>query len=168
MGITTLIESFTNDTPILIPVDQESGEGIASPYPSEINVNMPGTIIKVTVTLNDLSHTFPDDIFLLLVSPNGQSLRLMGDAGGSDEINNVTITFDDDANEPLPDDDQIVSGTYLVSNYPIFPPPAPQEELSIFNGVSPNGTWQLFAFDDAGGDVGVMAGGWTLTITTLL
>lgn len=36
----------------------------------------------------------------------------------------------------------------------------------MFNGTDPNGTWQLFVFDDAGGDRGDIAEGWDLTITT--
>src|SRR4030095_15354857 len=38
--------------------------------------------------------------------------------------------------------------------------------LSIFNGTNPNGTWSLYIVDDAGGDIGQFAGGWTLTITS--
>src|SRR6185295_17857929 len=30
---------------------------------------------------------------------------------------------------------------------------------------NPNGVWSLYIFDDAGGDAGSMAGGWSLTFT---
>ncbi len=40
----------------------------AASYPSSINVSdLPGTITQVTVTLNNMSHTFPVDIDILLV-----------------------------------------------------------------------------------------------------
>jgi uncharacterized repeat protein (TIGR01451 family) len=39
--------------------------------------------------------------------------------------------------------------------------------LASFNGADANGTWSLYAMDDANGDPGAVAGGWTLTITTV-
>jgi hypothetical protein len=36
---------------------------------------------KVVVKLNGLSHSYPDDLDLLLVGPDGQSAMLMSDAG---------------------------------------------------------------------------------------
>ncbi|MFC3769208.1 hypothetical protein [Paenibacillus sp. GCM10012303] len=39
--------------------------------------------------------------------------------------------------------------------------------LNVFNGQSPNGTWQLFIVDDVDQiSDGSIAGGWTLSITT--
>ena len=48
-----------------------------------------------------------------------------------------------------------------------FPAPVPSGSslLSFFNGTSPNGTWSLYVFDDLGGDIGSIDGGWDLTIT---
>src|SRR5262249_55070841 len=34
------------------------------------------------------------------------------------------------------------------------------------NGTNPNGTWSLYVFDDAGGDMGSFAGGWEIDIIT--
>ena len=42
---------------------------------------MGGTISKVTVRLNNIAHTFPDDIDVLLVGPGGQTSILMSDNG---------------------------------------------------------------------------------------
>ncbi|MMZ58666.1 Proprotein convertase P-domain protein [compost metagenome] len=152
--------TFTNPTPIIIPLF-----GPATPYPSNIIVSgLTGTISKVTVTLSNFSHSFPEDVDILLVGPNGQRVILMSDAGGDNGITNVTITFDDNAPSTLPNEGQIMSGAFKPTDP--FPPPAPQEMLSVFNSTNPNGIWSLFVVDNVEGDQGSIAGGWSLTITT--
>ena len=51
-----------------------------------------------------------------------------------------------------------------------FPSPAPGgtygTNLGVFNGISPNGAWNLFVRDDLGGDLGAIAQGWELAIQT--
>ncbi len=166
--------SFSNATQITIPASGTSGR--ASPYPSNIMVSgVTGTVSKVTVTLTNIGHTYPDDIDILLVSPAGQKLLLMSDTGGTNRnaINNVTLTFDDDATASLPDSSLISSGTYKPTNFggnDTFPLPAPTgpygTTLAVFNGENPNGTWSLYVVDDLSGDTGQIAGGWSLTFTT--
>ena len=57
------------------------------PYPSVLSVsNVPGSIISVTVTLMDLSHSFPDDLDILLTGPSGDAVLLMSDAGGGSDF----------------------------------------------------------------------------------
>src|SRR6185369_6073769 len=160
--------SFSSATAITIP-----GMGAATPYASTINVSgMSGSISQVTVKLNGFSHTYPDDVDVVLVSPTGQKVVLMSDAGGGTAINNVTLTFSDSASV-LPDSGQIVSGTFKPTDFvsgDTFPAPAPAgpyaTSLSAFNGQSPNGTWSLYVVDDAANDQGSIAGGWSLTVTT--
>jgi subtilisin-like proprotein convertase family protein len=168
--------TIANAAPILIPATGTSGP--AAPYPSTINVSgITDPVTKVTVTLKNMNHTFPDDIDVLLVGPGGQKLLLMSDAGGSADIVNNTYTFDDAAAATLSDVGPLASGTFKPSNFATgdtFPAPAPvgpypdPQLLSVFNGVNPNGTWSLFVFDDVGGDVGNINLGWELNITTSL
>ena len=162
--------AFTNSASITIP---DSGNAI--PYPSNINVSgLSGTVVKVTVTFNDLSHTFADDVDIMLVGPGGQNATICSDAGGANGIVNATVTLDDAAANQLPDATAIASGTYRPANWPAasdgFLAPAPSQSanvnLSTFNGTNPNGFWSLYVRDDLGGDMGNIAGGWTLTITT--
>jgi hypothetical protein len=40
-----------------------------------------------------------------------------------------------------------------------------ENALSTFDGIDPNGEWQLFILDDVAGDVGILADGWELEIT---
>ena len=94
--------SYTNTAAILIPGTGTSGP--ASPYPSNIAVaGFTGTVTKVTVTLKQLSHTFPDDVDVLLVGPTGQTVILMSDATGSTDWVGQTYIFDSAASALLPD-----------------------------------------------------------------
>jgi subtilisin-like proprotein convertase family protein len=155
--------------------------GQASAYPSTISVSgLTGTVTDVNVTLTGLSHTFPDDVDVLLVGPSGQTVLLMSDTGGHFSLSGVNLTFDDAATASLSDDGQIVSGTYkptqgttLATEFcavpTSFPSPAPASPygsaLSAFNGTNPNGTWSLYVIDDSFGDIGSISGGWSLDIT---
>jgi subtilisin-like proprotein convertase family protein len=176
---------FSNNSPITIN-DRASNTGppgTASLYPSNITVSgLTGTVTQVKVTLNGLSHTFPDDIDILLVAPGGQRSLLMSDAGGGSGLTNVNVTFDQSAATTIPDNSQITTGNYRPGNYAgnttiepggvdNFPSPGPGQttynpDLSVFNGISPNGTWQLYVVDDENVDSGAMASGWSLDITT--
>jgi subtilisin-like proprotein convertase family protein len=158
------------------------GPGAATPYPSQITVSgLTGTVTDVNVTVTGLSHSFPDDVGMLLVGPAGQSTILMADTGLNGGLSGVNLTFDDAAAASLPDDGQIVSGTYKptlgTATAPFescsvptsFPSPAPASPygstLSVFNGTDPNGTWSLYVIDDSSLDAGSISGGWSLDIT---
>jgi uncharacterized repeat protein (TIGR01451 family) len=165
--------SFVNSNSITI-----NDNTLATPYPSTINVsNVFGIVTKVVVTLNNINHLYPDDVDILLVSPQGQKVVLMSDVGGGNPLNNVTLSLDDKAAPILPDASQVVSGLFRPANYAgpgtadSFPPPAPgipytNTFLSAVYGTDPNGTWSLFVVDDALHDSGNIAGGWALTFTT--
>ena len=166
-------QTFTNNTRINAPVIGNTS-GVGSPYPSNINVSgVLGSVTKVTVTLTSFSHTFPDDLDILLVGPTGAKMLLMSDTGGSLDINNITLTFDDAAAGNLPDSTQMSTGTFRPTNIgagDVFPAPAPAapygSTLAGFNGLNPNGTWSLYVVDDTSGDSGAIANGWSLTIQT--
>ena len=162
--------ALSNTTSIAIP-----SSGSASPYPSNIVVSgAGGTVTKVTVTLNTFSHTFPDDVDVMLVGPSGQNAIIMSDVGGGNPgVTNLTFTLDDAAAGALPDAGPLTSGTFQPTNIgtgDTFGAPAPAplggSALSIFNGSIPNGTWSLYVVDDLSGDLGSFAGGWSLNINT--
>ena len=161
--------TFSNATPITI-----NDAGAASPYPSDITVSGLGSVSKVTLTLSDLSHSFPDDIDMLLVGPAGQRAIVFSDVGGGPDVTAAVydITLDDAAPAPLLDTGPLVSGTFQPTNSGAgdpFPAPAPAgasgSALSVFNGTNPNGTWSLFVVDDTAQDEGNISGGWSLSIT---
>jgi len=153
---------------------------IASPYPSNINVTGvdPAVVTKVRVALFGFSHTFPDDVDIILVGPQGQRAVLMSDAGGGEDVTNLTMGFDQNVATLIPDASPpaLSSITYRPANYEttdIFPAPFPAPntltnavaDLSVFNLTNPNGTWSLYVVDDAGQDVGTISAGWDLILT---
>lgn len=173
--------SVGSNNQILIP----NAGGAANPYPSTLAVSsVPGVIEKITVTLNQVSHGLPDNLDILLVSPTGEKMILMSDAGGADfALSLTTLIFDDNAPTRLPDDDFIPDGTFKPSNFvggnDNFPAPAPPAPYAnpgtenggtatlngTFGGISPNGIWKLFVVDDIGGSSGSIQG-WSLTFQT--
>lgn len=79
----------------------------------------------------------------------------------------VNYTFDDDAPTSIPTS---ASGTYRPSSnnknlkFPKVSLSRVNNTLSAFNGLSPNGTWGLYVFDDASSDSGRVDGGWKLSM----
>lgn len=161
--------TFLNQTAMSTPT-----EGVADPYPSTIQVRglRKRVVQKVTVTLHELTHGKPQDMDVLLVAPNNKGVILMSDAaGGTVDASAVNITFNDAAPRQIPPL-LFQSGTFKPTNrnprLDPFPAPAPGgargADLATFNGINPNGAWRLFVLDDTEGDVGIIAGGWSLTI----
>jgi subtilisin-like proprotein convertase family protein len=164
--------TFANQAPITIN-DSTNPPTKASPYPvPNWVVGMPGFITGLSVTLSNVNHTYADDIGVLLVGSNGQGVILMANAGGSTGLTNVNLTFSDFAASSLPDQMQISSSTFKPTAFGshIWPAPAPAgpyvTNLSVFNGMNPNGQWNLYVMDDAHFDSGNIAKGWWLTVVT--
>ena len=191
-GLALADSTWTNPAPITINDVADCGgmscdepPASATAYPSTVEItDEDSNLMKVTVTLHQLSHTFPDDIDILLVGPQGQSVILMSDAGGDPDINQELLTFDDAASQVLPDSTpEIQHGTYRPTNYAsepvclgggvqgttdVFNAPAPAgpygSTLSVFNGTNPNGIWSLYIVDDCHLDSGTIINGWSLQL----
>lgn len=176
-GIVMAQSTFSNPASISIP-----NSGASSPYPSTINVSGIATsVTKVTVSINNYSHTFPDDVDFMLVAPNGTRMVIMSDVCGNAPIANLNMVLDDAAATIIPDAGTCNSATYRPSNVGTADPfPAPVSTsvaaenaapagtatfASRFNGIDPNGAWSLYVVDDTTGDAGTIAGGWSITIT---
>ena len=178
------VRTFSSTNRIIINDDT-----MASPYPSTIDVvNMGGTVTRLTVTLTNFAHVWPDNVDVLLVGPTGQRVMLMSDAGTNQAVTSLTMTFSDTATDTLPFTTKLLAKTYRPANYAApnqgtsdrFLPPAPQPItnaypftmfpytntfLSVFNDTSPNGAWSLYVMDDTAIEVGSI-GGWSLNIQT--
>ena len=149
--------------------------GVANPYPSPINVSgQPTTGSVCSVELKGITHTFPDDIDILLARTSGPNALIMSDVGGGGDVNNINLTLTDGAASSMPDAGPLVSGTFRPTNSnsggadTAFPAPAPAisgpSVLSTFDGQNPNGVWNLWVRDEFAGDSGSIAGGWCLNL----
>jgi hypothetical protein len=162
----------------------------ATPYPSAIGVaGLVGTVTNVTATFHGFHHTCSDDVDTLLVGPLGQKSILMSDAGdcglGPNQPTPIDLTFADGA-PTVPcfaNGTPLLGGTYAPTNDPtsptsctedsttpdVFASPAPAGPyvpgLAVFNGVNPNGTWNLYTVDQFSQDSGAIDGGWSLDLT---
>ncbi len=170
--------AFCNAAPIASGTDA----GPAALYPSSITVTGAGTsITTVDVQLNRLTHTWPDDMDLLLVGPTGAKLVIQSDVGGSVDVTDLSYVISDSGATLLPDAGPLVAGTFMPSNvtsgdaFAAPAPAGPHDEAapagaatltSVFAGTDPNGAWNLFLVDDSGGDGGTYAGGWCLDFAT--
>ncbi|HEX3425536.1 MAG TPA: Ig-like domain repeat protein, partial [Acidimicrobiales bacterium] len=192
---------FSNTASIALtaPVQGDPGcngttcDAKASPYPSTITVgNLSGTVSNVSVTLNNASFSYANDLDVLLVGPTGASLILvadMGPTGGTTAaLAGSTTTFSDSGSTPTMTTAWGTGNTFKPSNFSgrneVFLSPAPSSgygnpgpDTTIgpagatfatqFNGTNPTGTWSLYVVTTTTGDgTGAIAGGWTLNITT--
>src|SRR6187200_1580341 len=74
---------FSNTNPVIIN-DSATPPTKASLYPSPITVSgLAGQVGTVKVTIHDLSHSFPDDVNMMLVGPNGAKIVFWANAIGS-------------------------------------------------------------------------------------
>src|SRR5436190_2132836 len=61
--------------------------GPATPYPSTMSISAGPTLCAVTrFDFQGITHTFPDDLDVLLVGPSGQNAKIMSDVGGSGDL----------------------------------------------------------------------------------
>jgi hypothetical protein len=171
-------QTFTNAGAIAVP-SGALGEtkGSANPSPAVIDVSgfVNGAITDIDLTLHDFSHGKPQDVDILLVAEQfpGQNALVMGDVGGTNAVEGLTLTLDDLAAAPLSVNDPLVSGRFQpIDNdnevtLDAFPghTPTGNDRLSVFNGGNPNGLWQLHIVDDRVAGTGQLAGGWSLEIT---
>ena len=148
-----------------------TGPGNASFYPLDFNLETAAADAFVTgVDLRlTMSHTFPDNLRILLESPAGTTVVLMANAGGGTDLAPGTLVrFTNNGNDgPIPDAGPIQTGM-TNAHQPggayggsiALGAPAPQPpyatSFSAFDGQPARGGWRLWIYDDAAGNVGVL------------
>lgn len=165
--------SFTNSGSVTY-----SANAAGSPYPSPITVSglgstVSGLVVRLqNLSLSNLNSTSTNKVDMLLVGPGGGKLLLLSDIGMGTSTSGVSLTFSNGAATFLPQSGPLAGGTYKPTDFPpaeSFPSPAPAgpyaTNLAVFTGQPANGVWSLYVVGGPN-DVGNLAGGWTLTITT--
>jgi len=107
--------------------------------------------IDVDVLLN-ITHTYTGDLDITITGPNGVSVELTSDNGGTGE-NFVNTLFDDDATTPITAESAPFTGSFQ-----------PEGSLATLNGQPAAGDWTLKVVDDAGIDIGTLDS-WQLQLT---
>ncbi len=149
---------------------------VVNPYPSTLKVQGGDGPITSVEPFIRVTHFFPDDLDIALVSPTGHETVLMSDACGGDDLFDKLFFFNATAAAPLSDDGTptlCLTGTWQPTNYVAetdnWAPPGPgtltSTNLGVFTGRNPNGNWQLFVRDDANPEGGNIPE-WGLVITT--
>ncbi len=172
----TVTKTFNKNGLIKIPDDPGSVLGPASPYPSEEFVSVSSfpkgaTLVDVNLTLRDFTHGSPNDVDMMLVH-RGVNRTVFSDTGSFFDVDNLTITLDDQAPAPPPSNNPLTSGKFKPFNAaPLddnFEAPAPAQSASAklkgFKGLNPQGSWKLFIQDDTNFGSGALVEGWSLKI----
>ena len=175
-GENLITSTFSNTATVSIPTGApDTSAGPASPYPSAIAVSdVTGTILKVVVKLKGFTHTYPSDVDILLVGPDGTTCLLMSGVGNGSSVSDLDLVIDSDAADFLPPSNELTSGTYRPTNEGAgdpFDAPAPVgpygTSLAVYDSLPKViGTWSLFVMDGAEGDYGALERGWEVCITT--
>ena len=118
---------------------------------SILQVDTSLTISDLDVQLNIL-HTYDDDLWLALVSPQNDTIVLSAHHGESGENYTNTI-FDDEATVAIEDGSPPFTGSFI-----------PEEPLSALDGQNAQGTWQLLVYDAVFGDEGELVS-WEIHVT---
>jgi subtilisin-like proprotein convertase family protein len=161
-------KTFSNNTAVPIPdTSMISGPENYGVTDSIITVSgLTGPITNVTASFY-ISHTSISDLDVALIEPGSSQfswffsgLADSGDDFGTDCTPAGMTTMDDAAASTIDSGTAPFAGSYQPS--PSVGQPAP---LSNFNGLDPNGDWNLSLYDLVVGNAGTL-NCWSLSITT--
>jgi len=120
---------------------------------SDLTISGSGGRVKgLRVRIGHITHTYDGDLTLILISPDGRTVKLVGGKGDSGD-DFVDTVFDDNAastirsTTPAP-----FTGTFK-----------PAEPLSVLDGAPLSGSWTLKVVDNSSGDIGTVDA-WGLNI----
>jgi subtilisin-like proprotein convertase family protein len=141
----TVIVVDSSDTPLAIPDNAPAGVS------STVVASSPYDVVDVNVLVN-ITHTYTGDLDLYLIGPDGTSVELSTDNGGSGD--NFTDTlFDDGAATSVTAGSAPFTGSFQ-----------PEQPLAALNGQPASGEWIFKVVDDAGSDLGTVDN-WQLQLT---
>jgi subtilisin-like proprotein convertase family protein len=148
--------------------------GPGAPYPAVATVTGLGDVESVRVTLHGVTHSYPDDLAVLLEAPSGDALILQSGAGGHTDADAATYVLDD-LGAALPDAGALPTGgasarptsyddpDFSIGGGPAAPyaEPFPGGVATLtgrFAGQPANGAWKLWVVDCCAPDGGAIDG----------
>jgi subtilisin-like proprotein convertase family protein len=148
----TRSESWTTTTPVDIP-DLSTVES-----PLTLGAGPMSTILDLNVRINDLSHTWDQDLDITLMDPQNLVVRLASNRGFGANFTNTV--FDDEANTPLADGSPPFTGTFRTDFTSVY-----TATLSQYDGYDATGTWKLRVRDGVATDTGRL-NSWSIDAVT--
>lgn len=162
---------FSNNNDITVPDNNTLANA------SQIELSMPGLVTRVEVRLNDINHTRPGDLDIMLESPSGEFIYLMSDNCGATAMANKFLEIADDQPNVMAQTslscgppDQRPSDHYVGSNDDVWstaPTATPVTSFASLTGKNESGTWKLHVADDSAGETGTISG-WEIRIDTTM
>ncbi len=156
--VVTVDSATDTGLPRRIPVAPGQTQGTTT---SSISVSDSREILDVNVRIN-LTHTFPGDLQISLIGPNGVEIILANrrgsDGGGSPTPGYVNTVFDDEASVAIALGSAPFTGSYLPEVNPGF------GGLGAFDGLNGNGLWTLRIVDASALNSGTLIS-WNLDFT---
>lgn len=163
---------FENESQIVVP-DDATFVGV-----SEIPVTVPGVVTRFEVQLNNVDHTRPGDLDVMVESPSGQYYFLMSDNCGADAIVGYNWDFADDhaaqmaqTNASCDPVDVKPSDHFVGVNDDVWttaPGANPVVGFAGLTGTNPTGVWRIHVADDSAGETGDIDQGWEIRIDTTM
>lgn len=147
--ITTTCNTYTNSTALPIP------DGVAANTPGAVvsnTISVPdtGVISDVNILLN-VSHTWINDLVIEIEHPDNTTFSTVWNRACAGQDNfNVTLSDGSPA---------FVCANNMTGTF------SPSSPLSVFNGLSPNGTWELYTADFYNVDSGTL-NSWSVVVCT--
>jgi subtilisin-like proprotein convertase family protein len=133
------------DTPVAIPDSNPTGAS------SIITIDSPWNVLDADLLVN-ITHTYTGDLDLYLIAPDGTTVELSTDNGGSGQ-NYTNTLFDDDAPTSITTGSAPFTGSFQ-----------PEQPLAVVIGLPAAGAWTFKVVDDAGADIGTIDA-WQLRLT---
>jgi VCBS repeat-containing protein len=142
-----IVQYDSTDTPLALEDARGNSPGVTV---SSLNIGGDFNILDLNVVV-DIQHTFISDLSLTLIAPDGTRIELASRVGGDGD--NFELTrFDQSAPRLISDGQAPFAATFR-----------PTGDLSLFNNLSTQGTWQLEITDHVRKDSGTLVG-WSLEI----
>lgn len=170
-----------NQSGAALTIPTSGATGLSTPYPATAVVSgLPTSAVTVTKVTITGTHTWNNDMDVLLQSPSGQNVIIMSDCGNDTNGEDFTGTYNFvDGGALMVNTGGNVAGTYACTNLgggggaiagvDQWPAPGPGTSpvastlLSSFGG-NMNGTWNLYVVDDTSIDGGSITA-WSIEFT---